>query len=283
MSSLAERNSAAAAELAKKKKERLARANQIKAERDAQSKGGFQSSSSSMGGMIGAPQDRGGLGAEYAALEMRSDSKMTPYRRPSGSSKQSGSAMPQLPRNVETSTFSVMTIPASEIAKYSTPANQRQRPSMEAPKGLMQHVENTGPVVASADVYSTASLAYPRTLHSHLSNSASYFRPPVDPAGRLVDVSNIPSLCMSTNHTSEVIVGSSDHALYSIDITNPSKRPVTMHSKTCGHSDWVTGVCHLQDGRVLSCSMDSKLCLWDAARRRCDNLEAHMGSISKVL
>ena len=87
--------------------------------------------------------------------------------------------------------------------------------------------------------------------------------------------------------TGECIFGGSDHALYavSVGLDNNSggsgggsgirggiptkKRTITMYSKRYGHTDWVTSVAHLADGRVLSAAMDAKICLWDANRTTC--------------
>lgn len=49
----------------------------------------------------------------------------------------------------------------------------------------------------------------------------------------------------------EVVVGGSDHALYSINVADPSSKPVTMYNKSNGHTDWVTTVTHLADGQVI--------------------------------
>lgn len=48
----------------------------------------------------------------------------------------------------------------------------------------------------------------------------------------------------------EVVVGGSDHALYSINVNDPSSKPITMYNKSNGHTDWVTSVTHLADGQV---------------------------------
>eukprot|EP00658_Telonema_sp_P-2_P033631 TRINITY_DN24643_c0_g1_i1.p1 TRINITY_DN24643_c0_g1~~TRINITY_DN24643_c0_g1_i1.p1 ORF type:complete len:305 (+),score=38.84 TRINITY_DN24643_c0_g1_i1:146-1060(+) len=55
-----------------------------------------------------------------------------------------------------------------------------------------------------------------------------------------------------------------------------------LYGKTCGHSEWVTTVAFLKDGRILSGGMDSKLCLWHATALRCTDLLGHTGSISQV-
>lgn len=49
-----------------------------------------------------------------------------------------------------------------------------------------------------------------------------------------------------------------------------------------GHTEWVTCVTHLKDGRVLSGGMDSKLCLWNKAGSQCKDLKAHSASVSAV-
>jgi WD40 repeat protein len=114
-----------------------------------------------------------------------------------------------------------------------------------------------------------------RTCHSHQGNGNVFGQTtgPVDPSGRHVDISDRPLFCSSSNMRNEVVVGSSDHALYAIDVLDPRKRPTTMYSKTCGHTDWVTSVTHLADGQVLSAAMDGKLCLWSAqSRAQCIDL-----------
>ena len=55
-----------------------------------------------------------------------------------------------------------------------------------------------------------------------------------------------------------------------------------MYGKRTGHTEWVTSVAHLPDGRVLSVGMDGKLCIWGHDRRTVSEIMAHRGSISKV-
>ncbi|TYZ67267.1 hypothetical protein PybrP1_001474 [[Pythium] brassicae (nom. inval.)] len=128
----------------------------------------------------------------------------------------------------------------------------------------------------------------------------AWLRGPAVPEGALHAVSAQPLMCMSMSADGlEVVVGSSDHALYVIPLgsgggpgtrtTSSSTRsvaaaskPRTLYSKKFGHAEWVTCVAHLPDNRVVSGGMDSKLCLWDAAGVRCDDLLGHSGSVSLV-
>ena len=118
----------------------------------------------------------------------------------------------------------------------------------------------------------------------------NFFMPPSDPAGQQVDLSDRPILCASYDSAKgEVIFGGADHALYSLNINsgdfNRPPRITKMYSKRCGHSEWVTSVAHIKDGRVLSSGMDGKLCLWNASNRAIcvDLVGGHTKSISKVV
>jgi WD40 repeat protein len=116
---------------------------------------------------------------------------------------------------------------------------------------------------------------HPRVSHAHQGNGNIFVmgNGPSDPAGRQIDLSDRPLLCSSSNMRNEIVVGGSDHALYAIDVMDPKKRHVTMYTKTCGHTDWVTSVTHLADGQVISAAMDGKLCLWSAhSRNQCIDL-----------
>ena len=79
----------------------------------------------------------------------------------------------------------------------------------------------------------------------------------------------------------EVVVGSSDHALYVVDVATGKKRR-TLYTETAGHAEWVTACQYLPDGRILSGGMDSQLCLWEANSSRCQQLSAHAAPISAV-
>lgn len=49
-----------------------------------------------------------------------------------------------------------------------------------------------------------------------------------------------------------------------------------------GHTEWVTCVAYLHDGRIVSGGMDAKLCVWAASGVRCQDLVGHIGSVSDV-
>ncbi|OQR99955.1 hypothetical protein ACHHYP_03756 [Achlya hypogyna] len=125
-----------------------------------------------------------------------------------------------------------------------------------------------------------------RALSACGQRSAAWTQGPTDAAGSASTVSSQPLTCMSmAPNASEVVVGSCDHALYTIPLRGapPKARGRTLYTKTCGHKEWVTSVAHLADGRVVSAGMDSKLCLWDTgAIARCEDLTGHSGSVSMV-
>ncbi|ETI57385.1 hypothetical protein F443_00303 [Phytophthora nicotianae P1569] len=126
--------------------------------------------------------------------------------------------------------------------------------------------------------------------------TGAWIQGPCSPEGEVHAVSAQPLTCMSMiADESEVVVGSSDHALYVIPISNSSSssgrssrgastsRPRTLYTKKFGHTEWVTCVTHLPDRRIVSGGMDSKLCLWDATGVKCEDLLGHSGSVSCVL
>ena len=151
-----------------------------------------------------------------------------------------------------------------------------------------------------------AGLAYGRLASSRSIlelPSAGWATGPVDPAGRVGHVSGRNLLCMSVLGDSAV-VGSADHGLVEVELGGavgsarrgaagtalaasagaPLRARRTLYTKQYGHSEWVTDVTHLPDGRILSSGMDSKLCLWNGSGApRCADLLGHTGSVSKVL
>ncbi|EGR32849.1 WD40 repeat protein [Ichthyophthirius multifiliis] len=63
--------------------------------------------------------------------------------------------------------------------------------------------------------------------------------------------------------------------------TNSYRRE--LYAKKYGHTEWVTSVKYLTDGRIISAGMDSQLCLWDRGAVKCDHIKGHEGSVTKVL
>lgn len=120
----------------------------------------------------------------------------------------------------------------------------------------------------------------------------SWLRGPCDPEGALWSVSAQPLMCMSMRpDQKEIVVGSSDHALYVLPVGSSSAgrgstrslaKPRTLYTKKFGHTEWVTCVTYLPDNRIVSGGMDSKLCLWDATGVKCEDLMGHSGSLSAV-
>lgn len=59
-------------------------------------------------------------------------------------------------------------------------------------------------------------------------------------------------MCSAANWAAgEVAVGSSDHAVYVVDVKG-TKLKRTLYGKTSGHTEWVTCVAYTGDGKVVS-------------------------------
>ena len=65
-----------------------------------------------------------------------------------------------------------------------------------------------------------------------------------------------------------IVTGSADHGLRIYNLRS-GKKVRELYSKRYGHSDWVTTVAYLNDGRILSGSMDKKLSLWEKGIVKC--------------
>ena len=118
----------------------------------------------------------------------------------------------------------------------------------------------------------------------HLSRSEmspGWKRGPADPSGRLFDASDRNILCM-TMFGNTCVVGSADHGLKEFNVET-CRMTRNLYTKRFGHSEWVTCVTHLPDGRILSGGMDNKLCLWSAKGVSCIDLMGHSRSVSCVL
>eukprot|EP00736_Rhodelphis_marinus_P000356 Rmarinus@m.6999 len=110
--------------------------------------------------------------------------------------------------------------------------------------------------------------------------SSKWFDGPSDPAGFPIAVSERPLLCGSIFGT-EAVFASADHSLYAIDVAS-GKVARQLYTKQCGHTEWVTAVCHTIDGAVVSGGMDNKICVWAPRSTRCVDLVGHSGSISML-
>lgn len=130
----------------------------------------------------------------------------------------------------------------------------------------------TAPAVADS------AMSKPQTALARM--NPSWQRGPKNEEGRTFDASDRNLLCMDVRGDSAV-VGSADHGLKVFDINTMRERR-NLYGKKCGHTEWVTSVAYLSDGRILSGGMDSKLCLWHASALKCDDLLGHTGSISQV-
>jgi WD40 repeat protein len=104
----------------------------------------------------------------------------------------------------------------------------------------------------------------------------------------------------------EAACGSSDHAVYCVDVGSskgarapsssstgappaPALRPSrTLYGSRTGHTEWVTSVAYVGDGsgRVVSAGMDGKVCVWGARATgksaAASELVGHFGSVSAV-
>eukprot|EP01050_Picozoa_sp_SAG11_P033450 SAG11_NODE_11370_length_765_cov_1.240240_2_plen_126_part_01 len=79
----------------------------------------------------------------------------------------------------------------------------------------------------------------------------------------------------------QAVVAGTDHALYCFSLET-GELTRQLHTKACGHADWVSCASFLHDGRVLSGGADKKLCLWNRAGSRCSDLLGHTAAISAL-
>eukprot|EP00742_Colponemidia_sp_Colp-10_P019425 GILJ01022529.1.p1 GENE.GILJ01022529.1~~GILJ01022529.1.p1 ORF type:complete len:450 (+),score=46.18 GILJ01022529.1:115-1350(+) len=141
-------------------------------------------------------------------------------------------------------------------------------------------VTNNGSALANCTAPTSAdsAMAKPQTVLARM--NPSWQRGPKNEEGRAFDASDRNLLCMDVRGNMAV-VGSADHGLKVFDIMTMRERR-NLYGKKCGHTEWVTSVAFLPDGRIMSGGMDSKLCLWHASALKCDDLLGHTGSISQV-
>jgi hypothetical protein len=224
--------SQAAQEYAQKKKDQLERANKIKAERNAQSSGSTQRKSH-----MDSLRPQNEMAIAYANLE-----GPNPYI--DNTSLESVKISKENYEFVDHATHQ-----AKAKERYDKQLAQRQSQSLSS----VVNDPSKNRITASSIISSQYRLSAFRTNDSPNFDCQWLFNPPPDPSGAQVDASDRPLLCLSSNMRDEVIAGGADHALYAVNISNPSTSPpraVTMYTKTYGHTDWVTGVAHLPNGAV---------------------------------
>lgn len=96
-----------------------------------------------------------------------------------------------------------------------------------------------------------------------------------------VDLSDRPLLCADALDD-QVAIGGSDHDVHVVDATRGKAVRRLDHPRN-GHKEWVTCVKWMSDGRILSGSMDTYLCLWSKNGNVCENLHGHRGTVSDLL
>ncbi len=118
--------------------------------------------------------------------------------------------------------------------------------------------------------------------------STSWRQPPAAPPASIT-VSDRNILCASVDWArQEAVFGTADHALYCVELRPGRRRKArTLYTKAAGHTEWVSAVCHLPDGRIASGGLDSRICLWPTAGTacsagNCSMLEGHAGSVAAL-
>lgn len=95
--------------------------------------------------------------------------------------------------------------------------------------------------------------------------------------------SDRPLYCMSVSErVGSFVVGGADHSLRVYDLASCRLRR-ELYSKTSGHTEWVTCVAAMEDGRCVSGAMDSKCVLWPSSGNRGIDMLGHSASVSQVL
>ena len=97
-----------------------------------------------------------------------------------------------------------------------------------------------------------------------------------------ISLSDRPILCMAS-HGNSLACGSADHGIYEVTVAGDKLiLNRNLYTKKYGHSEWVSALEYLPDGRLVSGGMDSKICVWNSKSVLCQDLNGHAGSISKV-
>ena len=79
-----------------------------------------------------------------------------------------------------------------------------------------------------------------------------------------------------------IVTCSTDHGARVYNL-NSGKQIKELYNKKFGHVEWVSCAKILNNKRILTGGMDSKICYWDSGQVRCIDLTEHQGSISKIM
>lgn len=79
-----------------------------------------------------------------------------------------------------------------------------------------------------------------------------------------------------------IVTCSTDHGARVYNL-NSGKQIKELYTKKFGHVEWVSCAKILNNNRILTGGMDSKICYWDSGQVRCIDLTEHQGSISKIM
>lgn len=291
---LSDKNSQQAAEYAAKRREQLERANKLRKEREAQSVAQQMASMDVNDGRGGAryrspPSGQQSLAIAPSASSSRGGITTTSYTDP----RTGASVAERIVVGREAMGYhDPWEQPRRDSSSRGMPAVAPNKRIVAPPTSSLRPLQSKDAIVSKREISDEFRTESPNNNHDLTVDSEIYFSSPLDPAGTLYDVSAMPVLCMSSTD-GEVVVGCADHSLYAINVlSGQSDRSrgqsapsfTTMHGKKHGHSDWITGVCHLADGRVLSCGMDNRLCLWNSSKSSCVELpNGHERSVSKII
>lgn len=166
------------------------------------------------------------------------------------------------------------------LAAFAGPGQQAQPPQLLCSGG--------GLACAAAGWAQPAAATAPTPAAVGPPPSAAWRLPPPTAPVR-ISLSDRNILCASVDwQWQEAVLGSTDHALYALDLRCGRRRKArTLYGRAGGHTEWVSAVCHLPGGRVASGGLDSRVWLWPPAGTactpaNCSALEGHGGSVAAL-
>lgn len=198
-------------------------------------------------------------------------------------------------------------VPIQRTAAHSHKANDKYMDEFDAAHAELYGTSSTHTTTRMPTSFKLpASISSGNLIPYHPPISPRWSIGPLNPAGKLADLSDRPILCLAIGVSSssqtfkassskfnegsfswEALCGGSDHAIYGVDVRRCEKTK-TLHGGKFGHCEWVTSVCYLGDGsgRAVSSGMDGKICVWSARPTgrlfSCVDLIGHFGSVSVV-